>query len=81
MDFGTELTFLFAIINVYWLFVYNEEFDTKDELIQKLHKLSKLYWEAPTYSPSGVNPSEKVLEQMESLLMNYLKKRPQDTEM
>lgn len=53
----------------------------KNILIQELHRLSGLFWHAPTQSTTGDNPSEKVLEQMESLLMNYLKDNPQDTDM
>src|SRR5436190_12343813 len=53
----------------------------KNILIQELHRLSGLFWQAPNQSPMGDNPSEKVLEQMELLLMNYLKDHPQDTDM
>jgi len=52
----------------------------KNILVQELHRLSDLFSQAPTQSPMGGNPSEKVLEQMESLLMDYLKDHPQDTE-
>src|ERR1700761_3264439 len=52
----------------------------KNILLRELYKLNKLFWQAPTQSLTGDNPSEKVLEQMESLLMIYLEKHPQDTE-
>jgi len=53
----------------------------KNTLLQELHKLNELFWQVPTQSPTGDNPSERVLEQMESLLMNYLKNHPRDTNM
>ena len=53
----------------------------KTIILQELHRLDELFSKAPTQSLMGINPSEKVLEQMESLLMAYLEKHPQDTEM
>jgi len=55
--------------------------NNKNILVQELYRLSELFWQVPNQSPMGGNPSEQVLEQMESLLMNYLKDHPQDTDM
>lgn len=51
-------------------------------LIQELHRLSDLFWQTsnqPTILET--NPSEKVLERMELLLVDYLEEYPQDTNM
>ncbi len=53
----------------------------KNTLLQELRRLNELFLKAPTQLLMGENPSEKVLEQMESLLMEYLKDYPQDTDM
>lgn len=48
----------------------------KSIILQKLHEFNQEYSDALPYGPT-----EEVLEQMESLLMDYLKKYPKDTEM
>lgn len=48
----------------------------KNILLQELHRLSDLYYKAVC----GL-PSEKIASEMESLLLEYLEKNPQDTEM
>ena len=52
----------------------------KNTLLQELHRLNELFLKTSNQSLMGENPSEKVLEQMESLLMDYLKDYPQDTD-
>ena len=50
--------------------------NSKDILLQKISELNKLH-----YSLLPWGPYEEVMEQMESLLMSYLEKHPQDTDM
>lgn len=52
----------------------------KSTILKELDRLNILFSKASTQSSMGINPSEKVLEQMESMLFAYLEKHPQDTE-
>jgi hypothetical protein len=53
----------------------------KNTLLQELHRLNQFYSATRIQSVNGINPSEEILFQMETLLVNYLERHPQDTDM